>query len=86
MAIRIGLNQGFLTGGARNVSRGCGGAESLRLIRPTLLNTKKLCYRLQIYKWKITEFSINQSINQSIYLFVLCFKMKNTPIYVKKSF
>ena len=28
----------------------------------------------------------NQSINQSIYLFVLCFKTKNTPIYVKKSF
>ena len=28
--------------------------------------------------------SINQSINQSIYLFVLCFKTKNTPIYVKK--
>ena len=27
-----------------------------------------------------------QSINQSIYLFVLCFKTKNTPIYVKKSF
>ena len=29
---------------------------------------------------------VNQSINQSIYLFVLCFKTKNTPIYVKKSF
>ena len=28
--------------------------------------------------------SINQSINQSIYLFVLCIKTKNTPIYVKK--
>ena len=35
------LVQGFLTRGARNVSRGCGDAESLRLIRPTLLNTKK---------------------------------------------
>ena len=27
-----------------------------------------------------------ESINQSIYLFVLCFKTKNTPLYVKKSF
>ena len=30
------LEQGFLTRGARNVPRGCGNAESLRLIRPTL--------------------------------------------------
>ena len=37
----LSLSQGFLTRGARNVSRGCGDAESLRLIRPTLLNTKK---------------------------------------------
>ena len=29
---------------------------------------------------------INQLINQSIYLFVLCFKTKNTAIYVKKNF
>ena len=35
------LKQGFLTRGARNVPRGCGDAESLRLIRPTFLNTKK---------------------------------------------
>ena len=35
------LEQGFLTRGARNVPKGCGDAESLKLIRPTLLNTKK---------------------------------------------
>ena len=35
------LVQGFLTRGARNVPRGCGDAESLRLIRPILSNTKK---------------------------------------------
>ena len=35
------LDQGFLTRGARNVPRGCGDAETLRLIWPTLLNTKK---------------------------------------------
>ena len=51
-------------------------------------NTVKVeCLGMKMREGRLRWYGhVNQSINQSIYLFVLCFKTKNTSIYVKKNF